>query len=176
MLQPAGRDSPLEFRLANSGQMDLANGSKGDELIRISKSIEVAKPVDEVFAYLSDFTNTAEFDPGVIRAEKTSEGEIGPASTFKLITEFKGREIPVNYEIASYDPPNRLVFVGDGKRFEGTDDIQLSPLGEGSTKVTWTADFKMKGLAQLAEPFLKGTFEDISQHAVDGLADALGRA
>lgn len=145
-------------------------------MIRISKSVDVARPVEDVFAYLADFTNTAEWDPGVLRAEKTSAGEVGPASTFRLITDFKGREIPVDYEIASYDPPNRLVFVGDGKRFEGTDDIQLSPAGEDGTRVTWTADFKMKGLASMLEPFLRGTFEDISQHAMDGLADTLGRA
>lgn len=145
-------------------------------MIRISKSVTVATPLEEVFSYLADFSNTAEWDPGVESAEHTTGGDIGPASTFHLVTNFRGRQIPVDYEIASYDPPNRLVFTGDGKRFEGTDDIQLTPVDDNTTKVTWTADFGLKGAARLMEPFLKGTFDDISQHALDGLQDKLGRA
>jgi carbon monoxide dehydrogenase subunit G len=146
-----------------------------EKMIRISKSVTVATPLEDVFAYLADFSNTAEWDPGVDSATRTSGGEIGPASTFHLVTNFRGRQIPVDYEIASYDPPNRLVFVGEGKRFAGTDDIQLTPIDDNTTKVTWTADFALKGIGRLFESFMKGTFEDISQHALDGLGDQLGR-
>lgn len=134
----------------------------------ISKSVFVARPADEVFAYLADFSNTAEWDPGVVEAHRTSSGPVGFGSTFDLVTLFRGRRVPVSYEVTAYEPSNRVVLVGRNKSFVGTDDIGVSREGSG-TRVTWNAEFQMKGLAKLLQPFLSGVFEKLSAEAMDGL-------
>jgi hypothetical protein len=48
--------------------------------MRITRSVAVAKPLDEVFAYLSDFTTTTAWDPGTVKTVRISgDGGLGPA-------------------------------------------------------------------------------------------------
>jgi len=44
---------------------------------KVSKSVLISRTPQEVFTYLADFTNTAEWDPGVAEATKTSAGPVG---------------------------------------------------------------------------------------------------
>lgn len=139
---------------------------------KVSKNVTLPRAPEEVFHYLADFSTTEEWDPGIVRAERTSDGPIGVGSTFHLISNFRGREVPVDYEITEYDAPHRFVIVGRNKNFTGIDEIAVSPAGEG-TRVDYTADFQMKGLAKLFEPFLGGVFEKLSNEAMDGLEKTL---
>lgn len=139
---------------------------------KVSKTVTLPRSPEEVFNYLADFSTTEEWDPGIVRATRTSEGPIGVGSTFHLVADFRGREVPVTYEITEYEPHRRFVIVGDNKQFKGIDEIVVSPDGDG-TRVDYSADFRMKGLAKLFEPFLGGVFEKLSNKAMDGLEETL---
>ena len=139
---------------------------------KVSKTVVIPRPPEEVFDYLADFATTEEWDPGIVKATRTSEGPIGVGSTFDLVSDFRGREIPVTYEITEYDRPGRFVIVGNNDRFTGIDEIVVSADGDGS-RVDYTADFRMKGFAKLFEPFLGGVFEKLSVEAMDGLQETL---
>ena len=139
---------------------------------QVSKSVLIPRPPQEVFDYLANFENTADWDPGVAEAVKTSAGDVGLGSTFDLVTLFRGRRIEVTYEVTVYEPSTRVVLVGKNSRFTGTDDIGLTPDGEG-TRVSWNANFQMEGIAKLFQPFLGGVFESLSQEAMDGLKETL---
>jgi carbon monoxide dehydrogenase subunit G len=138
----------------------------------VSKSVFISRPPAEVFAYLADFANTAEWDPGIVEATQTSEGDVGLGATFDLVSLFLGRRVPVTYQITEYDPPQRAVIVGRAKNFTGTDTITVSADGDRS-RVGWSANFEMRGLGRLIEPFLKGTFEKLSDKAMEGLRQTL---
>ncbi len=140
---------------------------------RVSKTVTLPRKPGEVFDYLANFENTAEWDPGVAKATKTSDGPVGLGSTFDLVANFRGRQIPVTYEVTVYEPDSRVVLVGRNKQFTGTDDIGVSPDGDG-TRVSWNADFQMEGFAKLFQPFLGGVFEKISAEAMEGLEATLG--
>lgn len=142
-------------------------------MTRVSKSVFVPRPADEVFAYLADFSNTAEWDPGVAEAIQTSDGTVGLGSTFDLVTLFRGRRVEVSYEVTVYEPPTRVVLVGRNPNFTGTDDIGVTAEGDGA-RVSWNAEFQMQGLAKVIQPFLGGVFEKLSQEAMDGLKETLG--
>jgi carbon monoxide dehydrogenase subunit G len=138
----------------------------------VNKTVVLPRPPAEVFDYLSDFATTEEWDPGIVQAARTSEGAIGVGSTFDLVSNFLGREIRVTYQITEYERPNRFVIVGDNPRFQGIDTIEISAHGDG-TRVDYTADFRMKGLAKVLEPFLGRVFEKLSSEAMDGLEKTL---
>lgn len=141
---------------------------------KVSASVVVPASPQETFDYLANFANTAEWDPGVAEARRSSSGPIGVGTTFELVAIFRGRKIAVTYEITVYEPASRVVLVGKNKRFTGTDDIRISPEGEG-TRVGWNADFQMEGIGKLFQPFLGGVFEKLSLEAMDGLERTLGR-
>ena len=142
-------------------------------MTEVSKTVFIPRPPGEVFTYLADFTNTAEWDPGVVEATMTSDGPVGFRSTFDLVTLFRGRRVPVSYEVTVYEPPSRVVLVGTNKNFTGTDDIGITPEGDG-TRVSWNANFQMKGVARVFQPFLGGVFEKLSVEAMEGLESTLG--
>ena len=96
-------------------------------MTKVSKSVFVPRPTEEVFTYLADFTNTAEWDPGVAEATKTSDGPVGFRSTFDLVTIFRGRRVPVTYEVTVYEPARRVVLVGRNKNFTGIDSDDEQP-------------------------------------------------
>ncbi len=56
----------------------------------------------------------------------------------------------------------------------GARTIAFDRAGDGSTRITYTADFKLKGVLRLAEPFLGGTFKTLALKALAGLAAKLG--
>lgn len=138
----------------------------------VNKSVFISRPPAEVFAYLADFATTAEWDPGIVEATQTSEGDVGLGATFDLVSLFRGRRVPVTYQITEYEPPSRAVIIGRNKNFTGTDTITVSADGDGS-QVGWSADFEMRGLGRLIEPFLRGTFEKLAEEAMEGLSRTL---
>ncbi len=40
--------------------------------MRLARTVTTANPLDKVFAYLSDFTTTTEWDPGTVRTVRTA--------------------------------------------------------------------------------------------------------
>jgi len=139
----------------------------------VNKTVNISRSPEEVFDYLAAFETTAEWDPGIVEATSTSDGPIGVGSTFDLVSDFRGRKVPVTYEITEYERPSRFVIVGTNPRFIGIDEIRFSPDGDG-TRVDYTADFRMQGFAKLFEPFMGGMFEKLSAEAMEGLKETLG--
>ncbi len=73
-----------------------------------SASAQTRRTRDEVFAYLSDFSTTEEWDPGVVEAERVGDVPLSEGSEFRLVAEFFGRKTPLTYRIIEHDPPNAI--------------------------------------------------------------------
>ena len=71
--------------------------------MKIVRTITVAKPVHLVFAYLSDFTTTTEWDPGTIRTTRAS-GDGGVGTEYLNTSKFLGRETQLTYVVEELVP------------------------------------------------------------------------
>ena len=60
-------------------------------------SIETPRPLAETFAYLSDFSTTEEWDPGVVEARRIGDGPVGEGTEFRLVADFLGRKAALTY-------------------------------------------------------------------------------
>jgi carbon monoxide dehydrogenase subunit G len=127
---------------------------------------------ERAFDFVADFSTTQEWDPGIQAAKRLGDRPIGVGSRFELVSRFGSTEQTIVYEIAAYDRPTSVTFVGDGKTFRGTDVISFSEDGAG-TRVTYVADLGLQGLTALAMPFIRGRLDAMSDDAVDGLRRAL---
>lgn len=127
---------------------------------------------ERAFDFVADFSTTQEWDPGIQAATRLGDRPIGVGSRFELVSRFGSTEQTIVYEIASYDRPTSVTFVGEGKAFRGTDVISFSEDAAG-TRVTYVADLGLKGLTALAMPFIRGRLDAMSDDAVDGLRRAL---
>ncbi len=142
-------------------------------MICVERVLTVDKSPHAVFTYLSDFTTTEHWDPGTVTTVRTDDGPLREGSTFRNISQFRGRQTELDYRLMTFEPDRHLVFTGNNKTVEATDDLSLTATSDGGTQITYRARFSFKGVARLAEPFLRRGFEAIADETVAQLSEAL---
>lgn len=141
--------------------------------MRLRRKVTVDKPVDRVFAYLSDFTTTTEWDPGTVKTVRvTGNGNVG--TEYLNTSTFAGRQTQLTYVLQELVPNQRIALRGENETVVAHDTMTFRPVGTG-TEVTYTADFTFKGIARLIAPFLRPAFARLGNEAEAGMAQALGR-
>jgi len=143
-------------------------------MARYRASIETLWTADEAFAYLSDFSTSAEWDPGVVEAERVGDGAAGEGAEFCLVAEFLGRRTALTYRVVESEPPRAVTFVGENATVVSRDRITFETIAAG-TRVSYDADLRLKGLLRLADPLLALAFNRVGDRALAGLREVLGR-
>jgi hypothetical protein len=138
-------------------------------------SLEVQRPRAEIFAYLSDFSTTREWDPSVVEARRLNGDAVGEGTEFLLVAEFLGRRNELTYRIVEYDPPNAVTFLCENATVISRDRITFEPTADGA-RVTYDADLALKGAMRIADPLLALAFKRVGDRALDGLRRTLGSA
>lgn len=142
-------------------------------MARYTATVDSPKPQDEVFAYLSDFTTAAEWDPGTVQCDRIDAGPLGEGSTFRLLATFLGRKSTLTYRIVEYQPPSAVTLLGENATVVSRDRITFAPQA-GGTRVTYDADLTMKGLLRFLDPLLGLAFKRVGDQALAGMRRALG--
>lgn len=145
-------------------------------MARYVTTIESPRPTADVFAYLSDFSTTQEWDPGVAEAERLDEGPIVVGSRVRLVADFMGRKTPLVYEVTAIDPPHAITLRGENATVVSLDTMTFEPTAAGGTRIVYDADLTLKGPLRLADPVLKLVFNRIGDKAAAGLRGAVGAA
>ena len=141
--------------------------------MRVRRIVTAEKPLDQVFAYLSDFTTTTEWDPGTVRTVLTS-GDGGFGTEYLNTSTFAGRETQLTYVVEDLVPNRHISLRGENKTVIAHDTMTFREHG-GQTEVTYTADFTFKGIARLIAPLMKPAFTRLGNEAETGMAAALAR-
>ncbi len=123
--------------------------------MHVERTFTVPRPIDEVFAFLGDFTTTNQWDPGTRETVRTS-GDGGLGTTYRNTSEFMGRTVELTYETVVFDEPTRVAFRGRNKQTTATDSMTLRSLSETSTEVHYRADFEFPFLIRLVAPLVVG--------------------
>ena len=142
-------------------------------MARYEAQIESPRAQQDVFAYLSDFSTTEEWDPGVAEAQRLDEGPIAVGSRFNVVADFMGRKTPLVYAVVAYDAPHSITLRGENATVVSLDTIAFQPTAGGGTRVSYDADLTLKGPLRLGDPLLRLVFNRIGDRAVAGLRAAL---
>jgi carbon monoxide dehydrogenase subunit G len=141
--------------------------------MKLQRSVETAASPAQVFAYLSDFTNTNEWDPGTVHTELVSgDGSVG--TTYLNTSKFMGRETKLTYVVQTHEPDRLFALRGENETVVAHDSMEIAPQGEGS-RVTYTADFEFKGVAKYVAPLLRPALKKLGDEAEEGLRGALAK-
>lgn len=76
--------------------------------MKISDSITIDKPVDQVFASWSDIERYPEWVEAVIERRKLTNGPVGVGSRFHAVDQWPGRRIAFEMEITAFVRNERL--------------------------------------------------------------------
>lgn len=137
-----------------------------------SESTTFARPVDDVFAHLADFSRLAEWDPMFERSERADDGPLGVGSRFHTVGSAAGSQFELELEIVEYDPPSKVAFVGQGDGLSTREEITVAPHADGS-QVTYWSSFETDK-PDLVDAMAQPAFVLVGKRAMSGMRDWLG--
>lgn len=141
--------------------------------MKLQRSVESSASPAAVFAYLSDFTNTNEWDPGTVKTVKVS-GDGGVGTTYHNTSKFMGREAELTYEVVTHRPDTLVALRGENSSVVAHDTMEIAPTGSGS-RVTYTADFAFKGIGRFIAPLLAPALKKLGDDAEKSLRESLAK-
>lgn len=141
-------------------------------MARYTTSIRTDRTVDDVFAYMSDLRNFAEWDPGTKRVVQIDGDEPGLDTRYDVTVSNPGRDITLSYQVVTWNAPNDLVARAESKMLISEDQISVRS-ESGSTLVTYTADLRLKGVFRVADFALGMAFKRIGHKAAVSLSTHL---
>jgi len=116
-------------------------------------NVIIHRPVEEVFAYVSDLTHSAEWQAGLLEVRRLTEGPLGVGTRYAFVRQFIGRKMESTNEFVAYEPKRTVRFrIPSGSMpGQGTYLFEATPDG---TKLTSRVELEPRGLSRLAEPLI----------------------
>ncbi|MBM3127712.1 MAG: hypothetical protein FJ009_03655 [Chloroflexi bacterium] len=119
----------------------------------VEASIKINRPIDQVFAFVSNFSNATQWQVGIIEARVTSSGAIGVGATYVWVQQMIGQKMDTRGEVTAWDPPNRYEWKSTSGPFPLSGGVTFRAESNG-TVVTQYADADPGGFFKLAEGLL----------------------
>ena len=122
-------------------------------MARFKQSVVINRPVEQVFAFLSDLENDPPWS-GAAELRRTSPGPVGVGTTFQQRDRFLGRRLELILQVVGYEPNHKVTLktTSRGLSFAGTRMVE--PVGQGATRVTFVGGGRAGGVWRLVEPLL----------------------
>ena len=149
--------------------------------------LTIPRPIEETFAFVSDFRNAARWDPRTYSARKTTDGPIGvgtrfiltggmmPGSVVKrlhLPESVAGMSLP--YDVVAFDAPNAFTLKGESGMLHWCDHLEFTAEGD-NTRLSYFAELEMKRFSTIGEALLARMFQRIGDGATADLPETVVR-
>jgi uncharacterized protein YndB with AHSA1/START domain len=145
-------------------------------MVRAEESVVVGRPIEEVFAYLTDPSKVPEWQSSALEARLETEGPMRAGSRAVETRKFLGRKLESKMDVLEYEPPKLFTIkVASGPvPFQVTNT--LSETGAG-TRVDAVIEGEPGGFFRLAEPLVVRAVQRELRGNLETLKDVLeGRA
>ena len=130
----------------------------------------INRPIQEVFAYVTDHANDKFWKPFVTESRQISAGAIGVGTLFEIVTTTWKQRITGQVEVLEYKPYSWYVYKSNSQPFHFVAQILFSPTPSGTQlqgQVKFQAQRLWKWLAPLPLMFFrsrtKSTFARLKQ-------------
>jgi hypothetical protein len=101
-------------------------------MVRYTAGLGTPLPPPDTFAYLSDFSTTEEWDPGVREATRLGEGPIGAGTEFRVSAQFLGRTNVLTDRVVAFEPDTLVTLRAENATVVSLDRITFAPGRAGS--------------------------------------------
>ena len=139
----------------------------------VSRTFSVSPPPHRVIAYLKDFANAVEWDPGTQQCTRNDNGPIREGSSWHNVSKIMGVTADLTYTLETLTDSN-LVFIGKNKSSTSTEKIYVDATDTGSV-ITYRNELEMRGPIALLNPVLKLYFEKLANDTEKQLTSVLNR-
>jgi uncharacterized protein YndB with AHSA1/START domain len=121
-------------------------------------TVEIKRPIEDVFAVLTDVTKTGRWYPAQVDEWWVTPPPHGVGSIRRARVKVLGRATENDAVVTEYDPPRRAALKGVSARapFAATLDFAPAPIG---THVEVETTFDLRGVMRLIGPLFIGRYE-----------------
>jgi uncharacterized protein YndB with AHSA1/START domain len=140
-------------------------------MVRAEVSTTIKRPVEEVFAALSDATKNQEWLSAVSETTKTSDGPIGVGTTYHSVGKFLGRRMESDVTYTEFEPNRRYVFETTTP-FPMTAAFTFESVA-GETRIDQVVDAEPGGFFKLAGPLLVAAAKRQFKNDLDNFRDLM---
>jgi len=127
--------------------------------MRLDTSIVINRPVDEVWAFRTDFFNLPRLSGLTLRVRQTSPSPLGLGATLQGRVAILGFEVQASATVTEWDPPHALSLSGKGLGLRSATMRQTYEATADGTRVVNRGEFEprpaLKPLWWLLLPYLK---------------------
>ena len=144
---------------------------------RHEESIDIRRPLDEVYAYMSDISREREWQPQLIEAEQTPAGPTRVGSRRRYVSEFMGKRLENTYVVNEVEEGRRLVCeTTSDSAVSARSEIRWQETADG-TRVTMSIEGKAGGLLRfLPTALVEAAFRSELETALGRLKDRLEKS
>ena len=122
--------------------------------MRVERSVVIGKPVDEVFAFLTDVDKLPLWVSKMVATRRTSDGPLAVGSTWHGVATIMGRPVESGHLVTAFEPDRRYAYQTTTSPLPGKLDYRFEAIPEG-TRVSVVAEVKPTGVFRMAGPFLR---------------------
>ncbi len=127
----------------------------------ITSSIEIARPPEEVFAYIDDLSRHGEWQTAIEQVTVETDGPTRVGSRARDRRRVPGGVREITYEITEHDPPRRASFRGVDGPVRPVGTVSVIPLDASRSRVMLELDFEGRGIGKLLLPLVR---RDAAKH------------
>lgn len=125
-------------------------------MISESMQVHLDRPIEQVFAFLTDAANHPQWDASSLAMEPTQPGPWRPGLEFREVRRIGPRRVEIWSRIAALDPPHAMEIESlTGPQFTGS--WRLEP-DSGGTRLTWRGTMRLRGVQRLMQPVIARSF------------------
>jgi uncharacterized protein YndB with AHSA1/START domain len=135
----------------------------------VKLGVTISRPVEDVFAVLSDVENVPRWSPRTIEEKLLTPGPLGVGSRRRAVIKgFAGRPMVNEAEMVEFEPNRKMVVRLIDAPFPARIVIDFLPVGRG-TRLDWAAEVTPRGLLRPAGPLLLRFYRWAFQKDLDNL-------
>jgi dehydrogenase/reductase SDR family member 12 len=138
-------------------------------IITLDETIVVQRPLHEVFSYISEFSRIDEWDPGVARGHKLTDGAPGVGSEYRI--DMKAG-FSLHYRVVEFETDKRMLMEVDSSLFTAREEILFAET-ESGTSVRYIANFNFPGALAAANRIYPGAMNRVGKSTMEGMKKAL---
>jgi uncharacterized protein YndB with AHSA1/START domain len=106
-------------------------------------TVTINRPVDAVFAYVTDGMNGSKWRSGVLETEHVSGSGVG-AVYRQGVKGPGGRRVAADYEVTAFEPGRRMAFKAIAGPVRPTGEFRFADV-DGGTRLTFSLDAQLSG-------------------------------
>lgn len=121
----------------------------------ISKTIDIDRPPEDVYAYITDATHLPEWQDSAVSAVPTDDRPVHVGTQVVVTRQIGNRKIPTTMEFVELDPPRSWHIHGLDGPVRPDVRGRIEPLDGGArSRVTLSVDFQGHGMGRALVPLV----------------------